>query len=80
MECLSPAEIAAAIVGFNYFGLTQASRVFEQFPDESEVTDERLDQMYWAAVPSDETLAHAFRVKLVSTPEAFAPTDSGAHA
>jgi hypothetical protein len=80
MECLSQSEIAAAIAGFNYFGLTEASGVFEQLPDDSEETEERLNQMYWAAVPSDETLAHAFRVKLISSPEAFAPTDSGAHA
>lgn len=80
LQCLSQAEIVAAIAGFNYFGLTEASRVFEQLPDDSEETEERLNQMYWAAVPSDETLAHAFRVKLLSSPEAFAPTDSGAHA
>ena len=80
LECLSQSEIAAAVAGFNYFGLTDASRVFEQLPDDSEETEERFNQMYWSAVPSDETLAHAFRVKLLSTPEAFAPTDSGAHA
>ena len=80
MECLSQSEIAAAVAGFNFFGLTEASRVFEQITDDSEATEERLNQMYWAAVPSDETLAHAFRVKLISTPEAFCPTDSGAHA
>ena len=80
LECLSEAEIAAAVSGYNYFGLTDASRVFEQVPGDSEEIEERLNQMYWAAVPSDETLVHSFRAKLLSTPEAFAPTDSGAHA
>ena len=79
MECLSQSELAAAIAGFNYFGITGASLVFEQQPDDSEATEERLDQMYWAAVPDEEALVHAFRVRLMSTPEAFAPTDPGAH-
>ena len=80
LQGLSQSEIAAAIAGFHYFGLTEASRVLEQLPDDSDETEGRLNQMYWAAVPSDETLAHAFRVKLISTPEAFASLDSGAHA
>ena len=80
LECLSQPEIAAAVAGFNYFGLAAAASVFEQLPDDTEETEERLNQLYWAAVPSDETLAHAFRVKLLAAPEAFAPTDSGAHA
>jgi hypothetical protein len=80
LECLTQSEVAAAIAGFSYFDLTEASRVFEQTPDDSEETEERLEQMYLAAVPNDETLVHAFRLKLVSTPEAFAPIDPGAHA
>ena len=80
LECLSQAETSAAIAGFNYFGLTAASIVFEQRPDDSEDAQERLDMMYRAAVPSDHVLVHAFRVKLVSTPSAFAPIDHGAHA
>jgi hypothetical protein len=80
MECLSQSEITAAIAGFNYFGLTEASHAFEQLPDDSDETEERLNRMYWAAVPGDETLLNAFRIKLISNPEAFAPTDSGAHA
>jgi hypothetical protein len=79
-ESMSRCEVTAAIAGYTYFGLTQAAHVFEQAPDESEETEERLNHMYRAAVPSDETLAHAFRVKLLSTPQAFAPTEPGAHA
>ena len=80
LECLSQAEISAAIAGFDYFGLTEAAKVLKEAPDESEETEERLNQLYWAAVPNDETLAHAFRVKLLASPEAFAPTEPGAHA
>jgi hypothetical protein len=79
LESMSRCEIRAAIAGYTYFGLTQAAEVFKQVPDESEETEEHLNRMYWVAVPSDETLAHAFRVKLLSTPEAFAPTAPGAH-
>ncbi len=80
LECLSQPEVAAAVAGFNYFGLVEAARVFQQLPDGTEETEERLNQLYWAAVSNDETLAHAFRVKLLASPEEFAPTDSGAHA
>ena len=61
------------------FGLFAASNVFQQAPDDSEEAEERLDQMYWAAVPDDEAVAHAFRIKLIASPEAFAPVAGGAH-
>jgi hypothetical protein len=80
LESLSQPEIAAAIVGFDYFGLIEASNVLKQDLDDSEETEERLDQMYWAAVPSDSTLQHVFRIKFLASPEAFAPMESGAHA
>jgi len=79
MGCLTKSQLAAAIAGFNHFGLTAASSVFEQAPDGSEEAEERLNRMYWQAVPNDETLAHAFRIKLVAFPDAFAPVESGAH-
>lgn len=77
LECLSQWEISAAIAGFSYFGLAEASPVLSQAHDDSEGTEARLNRMYCAAVPSDETLAHAFRVKLLASPEAFAPTEPG---
>ena len=80
LECLSQAEVAAAVAGFNYFGLSEAANVFQQHADDTEETEERLNHLYWTAVPSDETLANAFRVKLLVSPEAFAPTNPGAHA
>ena|SRR5690348_16825485 len=77
LECLSSAQVAAAIAGFKYFGLTTAAYVFEQPPDAS--AEQHLNHMYWQAVPNDEVLAHAFRIKLVASPEAFAPTSSSTH-
>ena len=53
LECLSQAELAAAVAGFDYFDLAEASRVFQQCPDETEETELRLNQLYWATVPSD---------------------------
>jgi len=80
MESLTRDEVVAAIAGFEFFGLAEAADVFRQAPGGSEEADEGLDAMYTAAIPSDEALAHAFRLKLVSNPEAFAPTDHAAHA
>ncbi|MDE2407030.1 MAG: hypothetical protein KGL91_04100 [Xanthomonadaceae bacterium] len=80
LECLSQTELSAAIAGFTYFGLNEAAQVFQQSPDNSEGSEDRLNQMYLAAIPSDEILTHAFRIKLVAAPEAFAPTGSGSHA
>lgn len=80
LESLSQSEIAAAVAGFNYFGLVAAADVFKQAPDDSEETEELLNRMYWAAVPSDETLQHAFHAKLLASPEVFAPIEPSAHA
>ena len=80
MGCLSPTQLDAAIAGFNYFGLAAAAHVFMQSPDDSEATEERLNQMYWQAVPNDATLVQSFRIKLIACPGAFAPTGLSAHA
>ncbi|WP_220433203.1 hypothetical protein [Cognatiluteimonas lumbrici] len=80
LESLSQAEILAAVAGFEFFGLTDAARVFQQAPGDSDEAENRLNQLYFAAVPTDEALADAFGLKLASTPEAFAPLSNGAHA
>lgn len=79
-EVLSPEELAAAISGFNYFGIPAAAHVLALPLADTEEASEMADQAYWQAVPSDATLTHAFRIKLLSYPEAFAPTVGGAHA
>jgi hypothetical protein len=75
LGCLSQSEIAAAIAGFEYFGLTRAADALKQTPDETEETEQRLDQLYWSAVPDDETLVDALRVKLLVSPEVFSPME-----
>lgn len=77
LECLSHSQIASAVAGFNYFGLSDAARVLQQVPDDTEEAEERLNQLYRAAVPNDRTLAHAYGFKLLASPEEFAPLDSG---
>jgi hypothetical protein len=71
LECLSQAEIDAAKDGFNYFGLLEAADLLDKSVEDSEETEKRLNQQYRAAVPSDQTIVQAFRVKLLATPEVF---------
>ena len=80
LDCLGASELTDAIEGFKYFGLSEASAAISQVPDDSEETEEQLNQMYWSEVPSDEMLVHAFQVKLLASPEAFAPTGPEADA
>ena len=80
IELLSKEELAAAISGFNYFALPAAAQALSvPFPSQDETLN-AADQDYWRAVPNDDTLLHAFRLNLLSTPEAYAPTLSDAHA
>ena len=79
-EVLSPEELAAAISGFNYFAIPAAAHVLALPSPDTENASEMADHAYWRAVPSDAALTHAFRIKLLSHPEAFAPTVGGAHA
>lgn len=72
-EVLGADELSAAIAGFRYFGVRAAAHVLALPLIDTEEATESADQAYWQAVPSDATLTHAFRAKLVSSPEAFAP-------
>lgn len=80
LECMNQSETYAAIAGFEFFGLTKAANVLRQLPDDTEETEERLNRMYWSAVPEDETLTHAFRIKLATSPDVFAQIEPGEHA
>ena len=79
-EVLSAEELAAAISGFNYFAIPAAAHLLALPPPDTEEASEAADRAYWQAVPSDATLTHAFRIKLLSHPEAFALTVGSAHA
>lgn len=73
IEVLGSGDYTLALNGFRYFGLDQAAAVLEQARGATEHQLEKLDAEYGAVVPSDSTLVHAFQVKLLSSPEAFAP-------
>jgi hypothetical protein len=75
IEVLGKDEYASALNGFYYFGLDHAAAVLERAKGATELQLEQLDAEYGAVVPSDSTLVHAFQVKLLSSPEAFAPVD-----
>jgi hypothetical protein len=77
VEVLSPLEFSAALLGFRYFGLVQVAELLEGIGESvTEAQAEKLHKEYAVAVPSDGTLAHAFRLKLLATPEAFAPVEA----
>jgi hypothetical protein len=73
IEVLSSEEYTSALKGFRYFGLEQAAALLEKATGATQLQLEQLNAEYGAVVPSDGTLVHAFQVKLLSSPEAFAP-------
>ena len=79
LEALSKEQYAAAVRGFRYFGLSEAAAVLEKaaagVPDAA-----ALDVEYGRVVSDDGRLVHAFRLKLVASPEAFAPISTVRHA
>lgn len=79
-EVLSPEELTEAISGFNYFAVPAAAHVLALPSPDTDKPSEMADHAYWPAVPSNATLPDAFRIKLLSHPEVFAPTAGDAHA
>jgi hypothetical protein len=73
MHVLSSDEYASALKGFRYFGLEQAAAVLEKAAGATQLQLEQLNAEYGAVVPSDSTLVRAFQLKLLSSPQAFAP-------
>ena len=73
LESLDAQARSRAAAAFRYFGLPCGAEVFTQDWDETGETEERLDRMYEAAIPDDQAIEHAFRSKLATCPEAFAP-------
>ena len=73
-EVLSKEQYAAAVQGFRYFGLYDAAAVLERATEESDIA--KLNAEYGNAA-NDGKLAHAFRLKLMASPEAFAPASAG---
>ena len=72
VECLSEAQIDAAIDGYRYFGLDEAAAALREARRISDDDEERLNEVYWAAVPEDELLYVAFEDRYQQDPTAFA--------
>jgi hypothetical protein len=77
---LTPEELARALDGFQYFGLSQvaeivgavASQAAEASEDELDELEGEADRRYSAAVPSDSVLTDAFEVVFDAAPARFA--------
>lgn len=77
LEVLTPLEFSAALSGFRYFGLNRVAELLEGIGESvTEARAEKLHKEYGVAVPSDGTLVHAFRLKLLASPEAFSPVEA----
>jgi hypothetical protein len=72
--CLNE-DIAAAEAACIYFGLDDVAVVISRIPEaaDDEQTEMGLDDAYDRLVPSDETLADAFRHKLIESAADFDP-------
>ena len=74
VEVLSPAQVSSALSGYRYFGLGHVAELLQGISMPlTEAQAEKLNKEYGALVPSDSTLMHAFQVKLLASPKAFAP-------
>lgn len=74
IESLSEDELDAAIDGYHYFGLNDAAAAIREARlVSSDDVDERLDHLYWAAVPELDTLYAAFEEHFRRNPTDFEP-------
>jgi hypothetical protein len=79
LEVLTSQELSNSIASYRYFGLGAAAQVLAHHYEDSDESEISSNFAYRQAVPNDEALLHAFRIKLVGCPEAFAPVRA-AHA
>ena len=73
LEVLSRAELMAAIAGYRYFGFDVVALLLEQADAVSASDAGVLNSSYWREISGDAAIAGAFRQKLLSLPDAFAP-------
>jgi hypothetical protein len=71
LESLAPEDVARAIAGYRYFELSKAAEVLAQVYENNEEAEKASNAAYWHAIPGDETIQHAFRIKLLACPDAF---------
>ena len=70
---LSSDKLAAAVAGFQFFGLTEIALMLEELADATEDEAERAGERYCEVLPMDQTLFDCFDAKYQKFPEAFAP-------
>lgn len=84
VERLARGDLDAAQAGYRFFDLPEAAAVIGHVRDELErdgLSDEELesleieaDQRYASVVPTGQVIGDQFEARLVSDPDAFAPT------
>lgn len=75
---LSPAEYAAGIAGYRYFGLEGVAATLEQAREAAdEEALESLSGRYAKLVPDDGTLVGIFQARLAESPESFSRLKEG---
>ena len=81
-EVLSESELEAAIEGYAYFELHDASATLrdaavieEPWAEPQEQASLDADARYAAAIPTDAAVVERFEFRLAAHPEDFAPTD-----
>ena len=83
LECLSRVQIGEAVQGSRWFGLDEAASFLEAAFDQWQSADRtpevevamevEFDPGYSMPIPSDDTIATAFRGRYAEDPLAFAP-------
>jgi hypothetical protein len=83
LESLSPEDLGAACAGFRHFGFDPVADLLQvgggrvavaedASLEEQEALEAELDQVYYAAIPTDQTLVYAFEQRLQAHPSEFA--------
>lgn len=77
IECLSAEELAAAVAGYSYFGLSSVGEVLTSAAHGSlspwtDASEHTANEAYWRLVPNDESLARAVETVLSERPHDFA--------
>ena len=83
LESTTAEEFSAAVDGYRQFGLGAAAEVLEDVrsrieegldDDDADDLEAEADARYGAVIADDEVIVSAFRERLLSRPQDFAPT------
>jgi hypothetical protein len=85
VQQLPPEDLAAAVSGYQFFGLGRAGEVLEfvrdqlgeqdLLPGDAERLEIEADKRYADVLPDDRTLVRAFEARYVARPDLFAPSE-----